>query len=120
MITKADMPKAEAKVIIRNLTDGVWGPWRDALDFDPIMIPVDKAGLADVFHGPLMSLVDNLEDLTGYEMALVWSGSGHPVKGVCPVCDDFFIVHEGFNGDELNEGVDAVCCGCDPRDSFNG
>lgn len=97
--------------------------WTIVPNVDLIVLPVDCSALADVFDSGLIGLVDALItwdalDSTG-EYVLVWSGTHEMVKGVCPVCDDVFPVSEGFPGDELNEGYDAVCCGCDPNEVDN-
>lgn len=108
-------PQVEAKVQIR--TDG--GDWRDSMDFDPVMIPVESDGLTDAFDATVIGLVDTLIGMdcdATTEYNLVWSDSGFSVKANCPVCDDVFPVAEGAPGDELNEGYDAVFCGCDPAD----
>jgi hypothetical protein len=120
--------RAEAKVQVR-VGDG---PWTDALDFDPVMIPVedfeasDVPYLTDSFDGTVIGLVSALIDADALysehltdemrEYNLVWSDSGFSVKANCPVCDDVFPVAEGAPGDELNEGFDAVFCGCDAVD----
>lgn len=105
-------PMAEAKV---QVWDGET-PWRDSLDFDPMMIPMEADGLTDAFNSSVYALSGALIDMDGaatLEYNLVWSDSGATVKAVCPVCDDVFPVAEGAPGDELNEGYDAVWCGCD-------
>lgn len=124
MASNAPLPIAEAKVQVRNFgTD----TWRDSLDFDPVMIPVESLDTTDVFNSNVIGLVNavmeaeiNANDFSGampnYEYQVVWSATNHPVKGVCPVCDDVFPITEGAPGDELNEGYDAVFCGCDPED----
>jgi hypothetical protein len=122
MIAKADMPKAEAHVIVHTLNRD---DWRPVVEMDPIMVPVDQVGpgqVADVFDADLLGLVDGIcaldaafsegETTAMLEYLLVWSANGQPVKGVCPGCDDVFIVSGGIPGDMLNEGYDAVCCGC--------
>jgi hypothetical protein len=117
-------PMAEAKVQVRELG----GEWRDALDFDPIMIPViEYAGgtapiLTDVSNDAVIRLVDQLGELEMLPMHnlpsdileynLVWSDTGFSVKGVCPMCDDVFSVAEGAPGDIIEDGPDAVVCGC--------
>jgi len=121
MASNARLPEAEAKVVVREFGTE---DWRDSLDFDPIMLPVESPETTDVFYGPLMDLMHTMIEHetqefripTSPEYGLVWSDTGHPVKGVCPVCDDIFPVSDGAPGDELNEGYEAVCCGCDPRD----
>lgn len=114
-------PMAEAKVQIRT----IGGDWRDSLDFDPLMIPVEDFDastvpyLTDPFNSTVIGLVDTLIGMdcdATTEYNLVWSDSGFSVKANCPVCDDVFPVAEGAPGDELNEGYDAVFCGCDPAD----
>lgn len=120
MATNTKLRKAEAKVQIRVMG----GPeiWTDSVSYDPIMLPVEDHNgvygplLTDVFDSGLMALMDGLvADDPNLEFRLVWSVTGHIVKGCCPLCDDVFPVDEGFPGDELNEGVEAVCCGCDPE-----
>lgn len=92
------------------------------VEIDPIMLPVDSAGMADVFDSGLIGLMDAMctwESMTGgmeTGFQVVWTAGHELVRGVCPVCDDVFTVSEGFPGDQLNEGYEAVCCGCDPRD----
>jgi hypothetical protein len=114
MSIKSDMPKREAVVMVsRNMDDFV-----PCLDVDPIMIPVDCSGIADVFDFGLLVLMDSIctweaEDVTA-DYRLVWSDTRKPVIGVCPMCDDFFEVAEGFPGDEEEDGYEAVICGCDP------
>lgn len=118
----ANTPTREAKVMMVTT-----GGMVNFMEIDPIDLPVDSAGLADVFHPGLIGLMDALLDAdaafsehqtnTMAEYVLVWSDDETMVKGTCPVCDDFFPVSEGFPGDELNEGYEAVCCGCDPDDN---
>src|SRR5262245_14203034 len=127
MTHNTNTPTAEAKVMVRTLPDG---EWRDALDFDPVEIPVEAFPaatgpyLTDVFNSTVYGLVDALMEAEcgvgtepSLEYNLVWSDNGYSVKGTCPVCDDVFCVAEGAPGDELNEGYDAVFCGCDPADT---
>jgi hypothetical protein len=114
------LPKAEAKVqIIDSFTDS----FRDALDIDPIMLPIEPypAGaspyVADVFDAGLSSLIDVLVSRPddAPEFRLVWSDSGFSVKGVCPMCDDVFQVDDGWTITvEIRDGVGmcAVGCGC--------
>lgn len=110
-------PMAEAKVQFREVGTT---EWRDSLDFDPIMIPVESELTTDVFNSTVIAISDAMisaeidNGLTDYR--LVWSDTEIDVKGLCPVCDDVFPVGEGAPGDELNEGYDAVFCGCDPAD----
>lgn len=117
MTHNTNTPKFTAKVVRR--ANG--GEWCDAEDFQPVEIPVEafegSAGpyLTDVFDGTVYGLVGALieadtDALVDYD--LVWSDSGFSVKGLCPGCDDVFPVAEGVPGDVLNEGYDAVCCGC--------
>jgi len=123
MSIQPPLSTAEAKVVVCDFgTDN----WRDALDFDPVMIPVESLDTTDVFDSNVIGLMNGLIEAEiegsgpsgkGPMYGLVWSATGHPVKGVCPVCDDVFPVSDGAPGDELNEGYDAVCCGCDPRDN---
>ena len=128
----APLPKAEARVMARSLPDGDWFP---SLEFDPIMLPVEDyaGGIApvttDVFNADVMKISDAIVEAdAGFsehktsamlEYDLVWSETNRSVKGVCPVCDDVFCIAEGAPGDELNEGYDAVFCGCDPADQRN-
>jgi hypothetical protein len=120
-------PSAEALIVIRNYdpTTQAWGEWRDSLEFDPIDLPVEDHTdgtapiMTDVFNSNVIGLVNALleaDDDGHTERMLVWSDSRNPVKGNCPVCDDVFPIAEGAPGDELNEGYDAVWCGCDPAD----
>jgi hypothetical protein len=116
MATNATLPKAEAKMQIRLMgTD----TWRDMLEIDPFMLPFENTGggapiLTDSFNADVLGLVDMIcaLDDRDAEYNLVWSDSGFSVKANCPLCDDVFPLAEGFPGDELNEGVNAVCCGC--------
>lgn len=122
MATTTPTPHAEATVQVRTLSNLTW---RTSMDMDPIQIPVELCGASgvpvytDVFNDVVYGIVTAFCELeagdTEFEYRLVWSATGHDVKGTCPVCDDTFPVAEGFPGDELNEGYDAVCCGCDPR-----
>lgn len=134
-MNNTNTPMAEAKIQARRINDPD-DTWADVIEIDPVMIPVEPfegaAGpyLTDVFNATVIGISNAIVDLDAafseghttdmLEYNLVWSGSGFSVKGVCPVCDDVFPIAEGFPGDEVNEGYDAVCCGCDPRDSFNG
>jgi hypothetical protein len=123
-------PMAEAKVQVRPFVSPPTGEWHDSLDFDPIMLPVELDGLTDAFSPVVISLMDAIIDADSafsehrteamFEYSVVWSESGHTVKAVCPVCDDVFPLAEGAPGDELNEGYDAVFCGCDPKDVDHG
>lgn len=118
MAHNTPLPTAEAKVVVREFgTD----TWRDAVTFDPIMLPVESPEITDVFHRPLINLMDAMIEAetsavgpgsTGPVYGLVWSETGNAVKGVCPVCDVAFIMSEGAPGNELNEGYDAITCGC--------
>lgn len=121
-------PKAEAKVQVRDYhtAQKTWTPWRDSFNFDPMEIPVedrDENGTpltTDVFNSSVFALAGamlEVDDRVMRQYRLVWSDTEYPVKGTCPVCDDVFVVHEGAPGDELNEGYDAVWCGCDPADA---
>lgn len=115
-------PMAEAKVQIHTHGEG----WRDSLDFDPVMIPVEDVHLTDAFNSTVIGLVEaitsvdsarNTKGMPDIEYNLVWSATGNTVKANCPVCDDVFPVAEGEPGDEFNEGYDAVWCGgCEPVD----
>lgn len=117
MATNAILPKAEAKMQVRMFGTDVW---RDALEMDPFYLPVESyisgsgAALTDGFDATVLGLVDMIcaLDDNKVEYNLVWSDSGFSVKANCPLCDDVFPLAEGFPGDELNEGVNAVCCGC--------
>jgi hypothetical protein len=116
----ANTPTREAMVMVSH--DGA--DYVPSIDVDPITLPVDSAGMADVFDSGLVRLMDAMCAWESFDTRstyqLVWSDDRTLVRGVCPVCDDFFPVSEGFPGDELNEGYNAVCCGCDPKESFNG
>jgi hypothetical protein len=125
MTHNTNTPEAEAKVQVRVYG----GEWRDSPDFEPVMIPVEDFEastvpyLTDSFNSNVIGLVDALISLDcpgDTEYNLVWSDSGFSVKANCPVCDDVFPVAEGAPGDELNEGYDAVFCGCDPADQEYG
>lgn len=116
MARTAPLPYAEAKIRIRNFgTD----TWRDSLDFEPAMIPVENRDMSttDVYDPTVMSLVTAIieaevpEGHPQFEYMLVWSETGRAVKGVCPECDDIFIVSEGFTNDTFN-GSAAAMCGC--------
>lgn len=116
-------PMAEAKIQVRTLGED---PWRDALEMDPVMIPVlDYVGgaapiLTDVSNETVIAAVESILDAemipqhnipsSILEYNLVWSDTGFSVKGVCPVCDDVFPVAEGA------PGSDAVVCGCEDDD----
>lgn len=122
MATNSPLPAAEAKIQFRP----AGGVWRDSIDLDPTTLPVEVTGrggeplATDVFDSRVIDIVDALIvmdlEADGPSYRLVWSVNGHDVRGTCPVCDDVFIVAEGVPGDELNEGYEAVCCGCDPED----
>lgn len=121
------LPKVEAKVTARAL--GSDAPAHDVLDIDPIMLPTEPypAGaapyVADVFDGALVGLMDGICALDSGtdEYTLVWSDSGFAVKGVCPMCDDVFVVSEGWPVTvEIRDGIGtcaAVGCGCADRDN---
>jgi hypothetical protein len=116
MTTESFSPMREAVVTVSHKgADPIL-----AVDVDPINLPVDASGMADVFDPSLVGLMDAICAWESFDTDatyhLVWSSDRTPVRGVCPVCDDVFPVSEGMPGDELNEGYDAVCCGCDPRD----
>lgn len=121
----ANLFHAEAKVQVRDFGTETW---RDSIDFDPVEIPVEGPNTTDVFNSNVIGMVSALIEaetdgdsftVTGprFEYQLVWSGNGNPVMGVCPVCDRSFPVSEGAPGDELNEGFDAVFCGCTDEDA---
>jgi hypothetical protein len=110
----------EANIKVRRMgTDA----WLDSIDMDPVMITRGTDGLANPFEAVVIRLVDAIisadtgNDAMNLEYNVVWSDNGWSVKANCPVCDDVFPIAEGAPGDELNEGHDAVFCGCDPRDS---
>ena len=125
MATTAQLPKSEAKVQVRTVGTNTW---RDAMEFDPIMLPVEDSApgdvplTTDVFDDSVMTIVEAVieaetdSDHSGVELMLVWSDFGFPVKGTCPVCDDVFVVSEGFVDDLPDaggmSGTSAVCCGC--------
>lgn len=120
----ANLPHAEAKIQVCNFgTEN----WRDSLDFDPVMLPVEDTNTTDVFSSRVTALMNGLiaaeTDADGfsgpmpkYVYRLVWSRSDDPVKGVCPVCDEQFIISEGMIGDGYDEGDNAVWCGCTDED----
>lgn len=116
MASNAKLPKAEAKVVVRDFGTETW---RDSLDFDPAMIPVETPDIltTDVYDPTVMGLVTAIieaeidHDRPKFEYMLVWSETGRAVKGVCPECDDVFIVSEGFTNDTF-DGSAAVMCGC--------
>lgn len=113
MSRQGPLPKLEAVVQVRLPRQG----WKISLDIDPILIPVELGlrgrTVADVYDPSLIGLIDGLAALddTPTEYRLVWSAGFAPVLGMCPLCDLPFPVSDGFPGDELNEGVNAVCCG---------
>lgn len=120
MATNHPLPKAEAKVVVRNFGTEIW---RDSLDFDPITIPVEfgtNAGplCTDVFDPAVMTIVEALveaeTDSMTFEYMLVWADSEYAVKGTCPMCDDTFPVSEGFTTDIAGDPdvTCAVVCGC--------
>jgi hypothetical protein len=113
----APTPHREAIVVVSH--DG--NDYVPSVDVDPISLPTENDGLADVFDADLLGLMDGICAWESFDThstyRLVWSDDRSPVRGLCPVCDDVFEVSEGFPGDELNEGHNAVCCGCDPRDA---
>ena len=115
MASNAPLPKAEAKVMFRiSPTD----PWRDSVDFDPIVIPTEGPDTTDVYDEGLVCVTEEIVDaeceaLIPWEYMLVWSANENPVKGVCPVCDKPFIVSEGFPNDVPGDTFErAVQCGC--------
>lgn len=113
---------AEATIMVRTRTDAGWSTWTPSLDMDPINIPDLGAWTTDPFNEAVYNLVDaiiaadSMNASPNMETTLAWSESGRVVTAVCPVCDSIFPVAEGAPGDELNEGYDAVFCGCDPAD----
>jgi hypothetical protein len=115
MASNAPLPKAEAQVMVRDFGTEAWRP---SLDFDPVVIPVESLNTADVYDSTVMGLVDAIveaetsEGHPQFEYMLVWSKTGHAVKGVCPECDDVFIVSEGFTKPDTFNGDAAVMCGC--------
>lgn len=112
------LPYAEAKIQVRDFGTETW---RDSLDFDPVEIPVEDTSITDVYDSMVMNLVTAIieaeieTDRPKFEYMLVWSKTGHAVKGVCPECDDVFIVSEGFTNDTF-DGKAAVMCGCVDED----
>ena len=124
MASNAPLPTAEAKVVVRNFGTETW---RDSLEFDPIMLPVENSSpvqgpyTTDVFADSVMTIVSAISDaemrdfdINGSpEYGLVWSATGYPVKGTCPVCDDVFPVSEGTG---VMGDYDAVSCGCEDED----
>jgi hypothetical protein len=122
-MNNTNTPMAQVKVQVRPLAGG---DWRDALEFAPVGVPVEDSYLTDVFNPTVIGLVDAIwaadsqtagpNNAMRFEYNVVWSDSGYTVKGTCPVCDDVFPIAEGAPGDELNEGYDALWCGCDPAD----
>lgn len=113
MSRQGPLPKLEAVVQVRLPRQG----WKISLDIDPILLPVELGlkgrTVADVYDPSLVGLVDGLAalDHTPTEYRLVWSAGFAPVMGMCPLCDLPFPVSDGFPADELNHGVNAVCCG---------
>lgn len=109
-------PTREAVVMIIKGKDD----WAPVIEVDPISLPVDVDGYADVFDPGLIGLLDGLItwdalDDSG-EYALVWSGTHELVKGVCPSCDEVFSVSDGYPVDQFSEdaaGQEAVRCGCE-------
>lgn len=120
MTHNINTPTREAIVV--KLTVGQPVP---CLDIDPIRLPVDVDGYADVFDANLIGLIDGMItwdalDSTG-EYLLVWSSDRATVKGVCPACDEVFPVSEGYPVDlpepgSDNLGICAVACGCGDKD----
>lgn len=124
MATNAPLPTAEAKVQIKDFGSDTW---RDSLDFDPVEIPVESADTTDVFNSGVINLVNAVMEaeidadgfsgaMPSYDYQIVWSASGLPVLGMCPVCDESFPVSEGVTGEEYDEGNSVWCGGCDPQD----
>lgn len=114
-MNNTNTPMREAMVIKVTEKD----TWTPACDVDPIMLPVDVDGYADVFDPGLIGLIDGLItwdalDSTG-EYLLVWSSDRSTVKGVCPTCDEVFPVSEGYPIDRIGAS-DSVCCGCEDAD----
>lgn len=114
MSLQPPLPKRQAIVMVRDLPDGEARP---SLNFDPIYLPVElstRGLVADVFDNRLMNLVDAIAPLDGpsQEYRLVWFDGESNVMGMCPLCDKVFVVARGLLGDEHNEGVRAVTCGC--------
>lgn len=118
------LPRHEAKVqFIDSLTD----TFVDAVEIDPIMLPTEPypAGaapyVADVFDADLMRLMDALVQRPddAPEFRLVWSDSGFSVKGVCALCDDVFVIDDGWTVTvEVRDGIGicAIGCGCEDMD----
>lgn len=115
MSLQPPLPKREA-IVVWQSTSGK--AWRECLDIDPILVPVEMctSGLmADVFDPFLLGLMDGLcvlDDSSQVRYKLVWSDGWADVMGMCPLCDKPFPVFEGVPGDEFNEGVNAITCGC--------
>lgn len=112
MAFNAPLPNREAIVIVNG---------HPSLDFDPITLPVEMSGhglMVDVFNADVMRLIDSVIELEtrpdslDFTYSLVWSDGYSDVRGMCPLCDQPFPVVEGAPGDEHNEGVRAVTCGC--------
>lgn len=125
MASNAPLPKAEAKVQVQPPGQG----WKDSLDFDPIMLPVETTGRdgapisTDVFDSSVHTIVESMREADngtwGYR--LVWSRTVQPVLGQCPDCDTTFPVDEGVpivvedQGPGIG-GVVALGCGCRDED----
>lgn len=101
-------PSREA--IILNLSTD-----RPSLDFDPIMLDVDLAGMADAFSEALMGAVDAVDMAAAdnhVDYALVWSDApAQAVRFLCPNCDDVAIAHDSVISDD-EEGSWLVCPEC--------
>lgn len=110
------MNTAEAKVLITD-QNGT----RDAMDFDPITLPVlmyvgdtEIPCMTDVTTPELVRLLDAIIELEtatplGPNLptySLVWSDFGLEVRGNCVDCDDLFHVVEGMPAGE------GIVCGC--------
>lgn len=111
MTHNTNTPTREA-IVLRLTAPDAGTP---CVDIDPISIPVDVDGYADVFDSSLIGLIDGMitwESLdSSGEYLLVWSDDQSTVKGVCPTCDEIFPVSEGYPVDMIG-GPDAVMCGC--------
>lgn len=126
MSIQPPLPKAEAKVQV--LIPG--RDWKDSLDFDPVMLPVedtDQLGgphTTDVFDACVLQISEDMHaaNRPNWQHRLVWSATEQPVLGTCPDSDDLFPIDEGVpimvedQGPGVG-GVAALGCGCRDEDA---
>ncbi len=104
----------EAIVMIRALG---FEDIRPALDYDPIHLPINRAGLVDPNHEPLVVLVDRLAedeaDRQFAHMTLVWADNRKPVRVSCPRCSTVVDAAGGMLSDWVEgTGTVLVCQDC--------